>query len=568
MPMLRVRAGAGFAGVLTLLMLAWMGAAAGAENQIERVLVNLEAGQTYILKDLKKTATPEISFAPGSHPFALECPQQGVCYVLGLAAGRGSVRATRNDGRTAVFEIRVSALAREGHPLEPAEAVPRSLSNNFPADLNPRLQRENPPAANASATGPPASAKESVSTLRYARNPSANELEVPPAGARPPYYPPPGTISLMANTSRLLAFGVPLSRISIADSKIADVSVVGASSLMLVGHHPGFTTLAVWADNGEYWQRLVRVNRGGAQEVELNVVVAELNRSKLETHGVDISVALANAGISVVGLPGTVATPYSPSTNLTASGGQGTIIPLPPTGVLPIGGSLIPLLLSQNLTYAVATQNGQATTNSFLQLLEEHDLAKILAEPLLIAESGQEADFLSGGEIPIVISQALNTSVVFKQFGTSVKFVPTVVDPEKGLIDLVVKPELSQPDYTKGVQLFGFTVPAFVTRRAETSVRLDNNQTLVIAGLILNTRQSQVRKVPYLGDLPYLGSLFRHTSWNHVKSELVMTVTPRIVRPIPAGARVTLPTQRGPITPGEIRTRPLSQPNVARPRLR
>jgi pilus assembly protein CpaC len=130
------------------------------------------------------------------------------------------------------------------------------------------------------------------------------------------------------------------------------------------------------------------------------------------------------------------------------------------------------------VTYGIATQNGQVNTNSFIQLLEQHALAKILAEPRLIAESGQQAQFLSGGEIPIVISQALNTSIVFKQYGTSVKFVPTVIDSNQGEIKLRVRPELSEPDYTQGVQLFGFTVPAFVTRRAETRVRLHQNETL------------------------------------------------------------------------------------------
>jgi pilus assembly protein CpaC len=198
------------------------------------------------------------------------------------------------------------------------------------------------------------------------------------------------------------------------------------------------------------------------------------------------------------------------------------------------------------------------------QILEQHDLAKILAEPVLIAASGEQAKFLSGGEIPIVIAQALNTSIVFKQFGTSVVFVPTVIDNDE--IELQVAPEFSQPDFTQGVQMFGFTVPAFVTRRAQTLVRMKENQTLIIAGLMLDNSTSEVRKTPYLGDIPYVGYLFKHTSYHRTKSELVMTVTPEIIRPIPAGTRVALPTDRGPLSPEEIRTRPLSQPDASRPR--
>jgi pilus assembly protein CpaC len=371
----------------------------------------------------------------------------------------------------------------------------------------------------------------------------------------------------MAGSARLLDFQVPLRRVAVADSSVADVQVIAPNQLMVVGHQPGFTSLVTWDQYGNYRQQVVRIDQGGPEEIQLNVILAELNRSKLEQQGIDLSMVFSNAGVSVVGLPGGVATPYSPSVNLSASGGAGTIVPLPPTGVLPNGGSLIPLLLSPGLTYGIATQNGQVTTNNFIQLLEQHDLAKILAEPRLIAESGQPAQFLSGGEIPIVISQALNTSIVFKQYGTSVKFVPTVIDSDEGEVELRVRPELSEPDYSQGVQLFGFTVPAFVTRKAETRVRLQQNQTLIIAGLILDTNRSELRKVPYLGDLPYLGEFFRHTSWNHVKSELVMTVRPQIVAPIPAGAQVALPIERGQMTAEEVRTRPLSSPDVTRPRL-
>jgi pilus assembly protein CpaC len=183
----------------------------------------------------------------------------------------------------------------------------------------------------------------------------------------------------------------------------------------------------------------------------------------------------------------------------------------------------------------------------------------------LIANSGNKAKFLSGGEIPIVVTQALTTTIVFKQYGTSVVFLPTVVGGRD--IDLLVRPEVSKPDYTQGVQLFGFTVPAFVTRRAETRVRLRDNQTLIIAGLILDDSRSTVKKVPYLGDIPYAGALFRQTYWQHAKTELVMSVTPELVRPLPPGTEVSLPTERqGPLTPDEVRMRPLSTPDAARPR--
>jgi pilus assembly protein CpaC len=352
--------------------------------------------------------------------------------------------------------------------------------------------------------------------------------------------------------------------VAVADTAIADVTVVGPRQLMVVAHKPGATTLSVWQEDGEYFERSVRIEQGGPQQVQLRVVVAELDRSRLEAQGLDLSVALANAGISVVGLQGQVATPYNVQTNLTATGGAGTIVALPPSGVLTPGGSLIPLLLSNSITYGLASTNGQWTTNAMFQFLEQHALAKILAEPMLIAASGEQAKFLSGGEIPIVIAQALNTSIVFKQFGTSLVFVPTVIDDDE--IELEVAPEFSQPDFTQGVQMFGFTVPAFVTRKAQTLVRMKENQTLILAGLLDNVI-SQVRKTPYLGDVPYLGAFFKHTSYQRNKTELMMTVTVQIIRPIPSGIRVALPTNRGPMSPEEVRTLPLSQPDVSRSRL-
>jgi pilus assembly protein CpaC len=252
-------------------------------------------------------------------------------------------------------------------------------------------------------------------------------------------------------------------------------------------------------------------------------------------------------------MPGNVATPFSGT-----SSSPGSITSLPPAG------SIIPMLLSQNLTYGLATQGSGVATQTFFQFLEQHSLGRILAEPHLLANSGEKAKFLSGGEIPIVIAQALNSTIVFKQFGTSVEFIPTVIG--RNDIELLVKPEVSEPDYAHGVQLFGFTVPAFVTRRAETMVRLKDRQTLIIAGLILHEKLATVQKVPYLGDIPYAGALFRNTYWENKETDLVMSVTPELIRPLPAASEVFLPGARGPMTDSEIKTRPIEPPDPSRPR--
>ena len=374
------------------------------------------------------------------------------------------------------------------------------------------------------------------------------------------HYLPEDSVQLQTGSSRIIDFVTKLRRVSIADTTIADIQVINPFQVNLIGHKPGFTTLAIWDQSGNYQERPVRIDPNGKQQVLLNTMVAELDRSNIENQGTNLSGALAHAGVSLVGLPGAVATPYSPSESVTSPSG---VVSSVQQSLAPAG-SLTGLILSQGLTYGLAVGNNDYQVQGFFQYLENHQLAKILAQPHLLANSGEEAKFLSGGEIPIVIAQALNTSIVFKQFGTSVEFVPTVVG--RNDIELLVKPEVSEPDYAHGVNLFGFTVPAFVTRRAETLVQLKDNQTLIIAGLILHEKKTQVQKVPYLGDLPYAGGLFRNTSYSNTETDLIMSVTPQIVQPLPDGAAVYNPTSVPELTTQQIETRRLAQPDASRPR--
>jgi pilus assembly protein CpaC len=374
------------------------------------------------------------------------------------------------------------------------------------------------------------------------------------------HYLPEDSVQLQTGSSRIIDFATKLRRVSIADTTVADIQVINPYQVNLIGHKPGFTTLALWDQSGQYQERPIRIDPNGKQQVLLSTMVAELDRSAVENQGTNLSLALNHAGITVFGIPGAVGTPFSGSTSFTAANGTTGSTP----NSLPPGGSLAGLLLSQNVTYGLAVGNKDYQLQAYFQYLEDHQLAKILAEPHLLANSGEEAKFLSGGEIPIVVAQALNTSIVFKQFGTSVEFVPTVVGRDQ--IELLVRPEVSEPDFAEGVQLFGFTVPAFVTRRAETMVQLRDNQTLIIAGLILHEKKTNINKVPYVGDVPYLGGLFRTTSYSNTETDLVMSVTPQIVQPLPEGASVYDPTGVSDLTTEQIETRRLAQPEAARPR--
>ncbi len=423
------------------------------------------------------------------------------------------------------------------------------------------------PSSPAASYAPPApssqTASASLSNERYRVDPSVSlnggELRSGAVSGGRHYLPEDG-VQLQTGSSRIIDFASKLRRVSIADTTVADIQVINPFQVNLIGHKPGFTTLAVWDQTGQYQERPVRIDPNGKQQVLLNTMVAELDRSAIENQGTNISVALARAGISLVGLPGAVATPFNPSTSITSPSGVVTTS----GNSLVAPGSLNSLILSQGMTYGLAVGNSNYQLQGFFQYLENHQLAKILAQPHLLANSGEEAKFLSGGEIPIVLAQALNTSIVFKQFGTSVEFVPTVIG--RNDIELLVKPEVSEPDFAHGVQLFGFSVPAFVTRRAETLVQMKDNQTLIIAGLILHEKKTQIQKVPYIGDVPYIGGLFRNTSYSNTETDLVMSVTPQIVQPLPDGASVYNPTSVPDLTREQIETRRLAQPDITRPR--
>jgi pilus assembly protein CpaC len=184
---------------------------------------------------------------------------------------------------------------------------------------------------------------------------------------------------------------------------------------------------------------------------------------------------------------------------------------------------------------------GNVDVNALLDALENHGLINILAEPNLSAVSGEPASFLAGGEFPIPVPQGNNTvTIEFKKFGVSLAFVATIADGNR--INLHVQPEVSQLSTTGSIQVSGITVPALTTRRAETTVELSSGQSFAIAGLLQNNITQNLDKFPWLGDVPMLGSLFRSTAFQHNESELVIIVTPYIVRPTATANRLMAPT--------------------------
>jgi Flp pilus assembly secretin CpaC len=471
-----------------------------------------------------------------------------------------SASGASSDGSPATYTPPAATTASSGPaPASPGEGTGTAYAGERPTfvhrdDDTVRYKAAPPapsmPAINAQGNGPNGT---------FFTNPTVAETGADyfsPSVNAGKHYLPEDSVTVMTGSSRIIDFTAKIRRVSVADTGVADIQVVNPYQINLIGHKPGFTTLAVWNTRGQYEERQVRIDPSGKQQVLLNCLVAELNKSNIENQGMNLSAAFPNYGLSLFGLPGNVATPYSAQTS--TGGGGASNNSLAPAG------SLNGLILSNNITYGLAGANSQVNTQGLFQYLENHSLAKILAEPHLLANSGEEAKFLSGGEIPIVLAQALNTSIVFKQFGTSVEFVPTVIG--RNDVELLVKPEVSEPNFALGVNLFGFTVPAFITRRAETMVRLKDNQTLLIAGLILHEKKTQVDKVPYLGDIPFISGLFKHTNYTNQETDLVMSVTPNIVRPLPDGAPIYNPGIAPELTREQIETHRLSQPDVSRPR--
>ena len=177
-----------------------------------------------------------------------------------------------------------------------------------------------------------------------------------------------------------------------------------------------------------------------------------------------------------------------------------------------------------------------------LDLAETQGLASTLANPNLTALSGETASFLAGGEIPIPIAQGGSNgavSVEYKQYGVSLAFTPTVL--ADGRISMRVRPEVSQLDEGSAVKLGGFSIPGVSTRRAETTVELGSGQSFMIGGLLSSQSGNSVSKAPFLGDLPILGNLFKSQQWNRRETELVIIVTPYLVRPVDA-RQIALPT--------------------------
>ena len=217
-----------------------------------------------------------------------------------------------------------------------------------------------------------------------------------------------------------------------------------------------------------------------------------------------------------------------------------------PTAQLPIASTAVGTVagvLSGTAPFGVLVGKmirGGLETDVIINALEQKGLARSLAEPNLVALSGDTASFLAGGEFPVPVPGALGqVSIEYKRYGVGLAFTPTVLSD--GLINLKIEPEVSQLDSSHPVQVAGISVPPLIVRRASTTVELRDGQSFVIGGLLQSTGQNAISQLPWVGDIPILGALFRSAQYQKNETDLAIIVTPRLVRPSRPGDIVATP---------------------------
>jgi Flp pilus assembly secretin CpaC len=309
--------------------------------------------------------------------------------------------------------------------------------------------------------------------------------------------------------------------VSIADSRVADVVVAGPREVLINGKEIGLTTIVIWDENNvsSIYDVVVRGPFSDSQ-IELRVQVAEVNKTRALELGADFYGKYTNSyTLDGAVFPGNVATPSLPLAIF-----QGA---------------------TEGPTAALRWIKGNDQLQMMLRALITNGVLHVLAEPNVVASSGQGASFLSGGEIPVPIATGgvqggTAITIEWKEFGVKVDFVPTIVD--SGIINLEVSPEVSSLDYSNGVEISGFRIPAIRLRKASTVVELKDRETLVIGGLIMEEEIKFRERMPILGHIPLLGYLFSHTDTRKSETELVLVVSPHIIQAMPPGTQATLPT--------------------------
>jgi pilus assembly protein CpaC len=352
-------------------------------------------------------------------------------------------------------------------------------------------------------------------------------------------------IVLTTGAQRELLIDAAIERLAVADEAVASVLVTrrartgDGARLIVTGKAPGRTTLMVWrrgSDTATTYeltvQRRQSVVEGTSGSLEAHARRLQdaraagaadapvVDRSVVEVRSqtVQVEVKIVEFSRSVLKEAGVSLSSYGPNSR----------------GFSFLNTSSSALSDAFNLVLGFGNANQGRGLDLTLRLLQGNGLARVLAEPTLVATSGQSASFLSGGELPVPVPQALGTTTIqYKPFGIGLTVTPTVLSNDR--IALKVAPEASDLDYTNALSINGVPVPSISTRRADTAVELGDGESFIIGGLVSRTTLSNASKVPLLGDLPVIGLLFRQNDYKMNEKELVIMVTPHLVRPIARG---------------------------------
>jgi pilus assembly protein CpaC len=285
---------------------------------------------------------------------------------------------------------------------------------------------------------------------------------------------------------------------------------------------------------------------GSAQQVMLDVRFSEVNRSALDQIGLNWGVNQSGGNFRGVIGSGSSLSSNNSTVSTTTTNPDGSVT----TTTEPGPARLATAAISGSFgIIARAFHAFGANFNVTLDALESKGAVRTLAEPTLVALSGETASFLAGGEFPVPVAQGNGgagggttaITVQFKPFGVSLAFTPTVL--ADGVINLVIAPEVSSIDPTASITVNNISIPGLQTRRAKTTVELRDGESFAMAGLLRQDFQDTIKQVPLLGSIPIIGALFRSTGFQHQESELVIIVTPHLVRPVPAGT-LKSPTDR------------------------
>lgn len=325
------------------------------------------------------------------------------------------------------------------------------------------------------------------------------------------------------------------------------VATMGTNTVLLTGTVAAPEDAAeaerlVAAFVGENSNVVSRLRMATPLQINLRVRFAEVNRSLVRTLGANLTTIDGTGGFRFGIGRGRALAPgqtWSPQGPIAVGTGAGQVTRILPDGT-EITGPAIPTLDTRGTTLGGLGRFLGLDILGALDLAETHGLVTTLSEPNLTALSGEVAEFLAGGEFPIPVpGEDGQITIEYKKYGVSLAYAPTVLD--NGRISIRVRPEVSELSNQGAVTLNSFQIPALTVRRAETTVELGSGQSFMIAGLLSNSAQNTIDKAPGAGDIPILGNLFRSTEFRKGQTELVIVVTPYLVKPV-NDSDIVLPT--------------------------